>query len=92
MKTKRETGVEQPVYISVYATYTQVCVIPITGSRSVPAQPGRDPADLPDVHEEPALCTNHVQQSRLINLAQPMRKDTLVLKLPLKAKPDATRY
>jgi hypothetical protein len=92
MKIEGGRSVEQPVHISVFVTYTQVCVIPITGSRFVPAQPGHDPADLPDVHEEPALCTNHVRQSRLINLAHPMRKDTLVRKLPLKAKPDATRY
>jgi hypothetical protein len=82
----------EAVHISVSATCTQVCMIPITRSCSVPAQPGDDPADLPDMHEEPALSANHVRQSHLINLAQPRRKDALVFKLPLKAKPDATRY
>jgi hypothetical protein len=67
-------------------------MIPITRSCSVPAQPGDDPADLPDMHEEPALSANHVQQSHFINLAHPTRKDALIFKLPLTAKPDATRY
>jgi hypothetical protein len=43
-------------------------------SRSVPAQPGRDPADLPDAHEKPARFANHVQRTHLSIVAHPMRR------------------